>query len=236
MAEEKKDFKDKKDAPPKEEKPAPKADAATDATGILILVILFMGVSTAVGGFFATRGGFSVDGVLNYFLNLIPDYVILFIRRLTASYIIFVNLLSFIFVIGIVYSFIKWRKVEDKWYAALYPTPVPMDEISEKKNQKWERIVAHISSDNSSDWRLAILEADIMLDDLLDHLGYVGDTIGDKLKKAVRGDFKTIDQAWEAHKIRNAIAHEGSDFILTQRDAQRIIGLYEDVFREFDFI
>jgi hypothetical protein len=96
--------------------------------------------------------------------------------------------------------------------------------------------MVHIGSDNPSDWRLAILEADIILDELLSELGYTGDTIGDKLKKAHRGDFKSLDHAWEAHRIRNAIAHEGQDFVLTQREARRILDLYEMVFREFDYI
>jgi hypothetical protein len=51
-----------------------------------------------------------------------------------------------------------------------------------------------------------------------------------------KGDFKTLDAAWEAHKIRNAIAHEGSDFVLSQRESKRVIGLYEMVFNEFNYV
>lgn len=100
-------------------------------------------------------------------------------------------------------------------------------------NKKWERIQAHINSKNPSDWRLAILEADIILEEMLDKLGYPGTTIGDKLKAVNRGDFKSIDSAWEAHKVRNAIAHEGSDFQITERETRRVIGQFEEVFKEF---
>ena len=66
--------------------------------------------------------------------------------------------------------------------------------------------------------------------------GFHGDTLGERLKNTSKADFKTIDVAWEAHKIRNAIAHEGSDFLLSQRESKRIIGLYETVFKEFSYV
>ena len=63
-----------------------------------------------------------------------------------------------------------------------------------------------------------------------------GDGVGEKLKGIEESDFDHLEEAWEAHKIRNAIAHQGSDFLLTQREAKRIIRLYKSVFEEFDII
>ena len=81
------------------------------------------------------------------------------------------------------------------------------------------------------------MEADIILEEMLEKMGYVkGETIGDKLKTIEKSDFTSLDQAWEAHKIRNMIAHEGTDYILTEREAKRVVGLYEQVFKEFRYI
>lgn len=101
---------------------------------------------------------------------------------------------------------------------------------------RWNRVIEQAFSDNEQNWRLAILEADIMLNELLDLLGYKGDTMGDKMKRVEKGDFNSIDQAWDAHKVRNSIAHQGSERLLNQREVHRVIGLYENVFREFKFI
>ena len=101
---------------------------------------------------------------------------------------------------------------------------------------KWKLIQEHISSDDSSKWRLAILEADILLGELLDSLNLPGEGIGEKLKSVSVENFKNIEQAWEAHKIRNAIAHQGSDFSITQREAKRVIELFRLVFEEFGVI
>ncbi|MDP6571846.1 MAG: hypothetical protein QF747_03360, partial [Patescibacteria group bacterium] len=86
------------------------------------------------------------------------------------------------------------------------------------------------SSDNQNDWRLAIIEADTILDDMVTTMGYKGEGIGEKLKQIEKSDFNTLDQAWDAHKVRNTIAHGGSNYVLTQREARRVIGLYKQVF------
>jgi preprotein translocase subunit SecG len=156
-------------------------------------------------------------------------------NNLVSSYITLANVVSLFFAIGIVYCLFKLADANNQWHKVLYPdtTAAPQAEV---KNTRWQLVIQHIQSENPSDWRLAILEADIILGDMLDSLGYIGDTIGDKLKRAERSPFNTLNEAWEAHKIRNAIAHEGQDFMLTQRDARRVISLYEATFSEFDYV
>jgi hypothetical protein len=102
-------------------------------------------------------------------------------------------------------------------------------------NKNWDRVILHVESHNESEWRLAVIEADIMLAELLDTMNLGGDSIGDKLKGVEKSDFNTLDLAWEAHKVRNQIAHDPS-FLLTQREARRVIALYEAVFKEFSFV
>lgn len=102
-------------------------------------------------------------------------------------------------------------------------------------NPQWEKVLSHVESTNESDWRLAILEADMMLDTLLDNMRLPGETMADKLKAVDQNDFNTIDNAWEAHKVRNQIAHEG-DFMLSQVEAKRVIALFKTVFEEFRII
>lgn len=104
------------------------------------------------------------------------------------------------------------------------------------KSQRWERVLTHLGSPSPSDWKFAILEADIILDELLDASGYRGETVSDKLKRVESSQFRSLEGAWEAHKVRNSIAHEGSSFIVTEREAKRVIDLYRDTFEEFHFI
>jgi hypothetical protein len=101
---------------------------------------------------------------------------------------------------------------------------------------RWSRIEEQIVSESENDWRLAILEADIMLGEALTAKGFVGDSIGEQLKGLVKGDLATLDEAWDAHKVRNHIAHRGTMHDINQREAKRVIAEYQDVFRELGII
>ncbi|MFA5736942.1 MAG: hypothetical protein WCX70_02175 [Candidatus Paceibacterota bacterium] len=103
------------------------------------------------------------------------------------------------------------------------------------KNERWEKIKEKLDSDNPSDWNLAIIEADKILDEMLMAMGYLGENLGERLKTVESSDFLTLNEAWEAHKIRNQIAHE-NDFVLTQREAKAALAKFEQVFKEFDYI
>lgn len=102
--------------------------------------------------------------------------------------------------------------------------------------ERWEVIENHINSNTQGEWRLAVIEADSMLDDLIKKRGYEGESLGERLKAVDPSDLSSIQSAWEAHRVRNKIAHEGSGFELDHREAKRIIGLYEKVFEEFGHI
>lgn len=101
---------------------------------------------------------------------------------------------------------------------------------------KWENVLTHANSENPTDWRLAILEADTMLESASQKLPVVGETLGERLKKIDKGDLRSLDSAWEAHKVRNKIAHEGLDFQITKRDTLKTIGQFEEVLRELGSI
>ncbi|MDB5266605.1 MAG: protein of unknown function with transrane region [Parcubacteria group bacterium] len=141
-------------------------------------------------------------------------------------------------VVGITYVVRKMGKIieEEKAIYGMHADVQAVDELVTPPNRKWEKVVAHINSANSAEWKLAIIEADIMLDDLLRACGYHGDSIGDMLKAVEPSDFLTIESAWEAHKVRNRIAHDGSTFDLNEREAKRVVALYEAVFKEFKVI
>ncbi|MEK7175364.1 MAG: hypothetical protein AAB693_00985 [Patescibacteria group bacterium] len=107
--------------------------------------------------------------------------------------------------------------------------------ISQSKNLKWNKIIQDLLSANMSDWKLAVIEADSLLENLMDQLNFKGENLGERLKNANPEKFRNLSSAWEVHTIRNKIAHQ-LDFDLSPREAKRIINLYEIIFREFDYI
>lgn len=104
------------------------------------------------------------------------------------------------------------------------------------RSSRLQDIFTHAESDNPNDWKLAIIEADIMLDGILKQRGYPGASLGERLKSISSSQLSTLQDAWEAHKIRNRIAHDGADFVLTRRIAQETISRYQRVFQEFGVV
>lgn len=164
-----------------------------------------------------------------------------------SMFILFVKVFSFIVSIILIWLIFttakKLTRLNHILMKPLYPPEgVQVSEGSKtvpevvRTNPRWDKVLKHTNSNNPSEWKLAILEADIILAEIIEKMGYHGETIGDKLKKVERSDFTTIDNAWEAHKVRNAIAHEGMDFVLSEREARRVIALYQTVFEEFRYI
>ncbi len=138
------------------------------------------------------------------------------------------SLIGFALIIFITMRLFELRKREEEYYSTLIVAPATTGE----ENPRWKHIQSLMEGVKSSEWREAITEADIMLDDVLVRKGYEGENLGERLKSMDRSMLASLDQAWEAHKVRNRIAHEGSAFDLSQTMAQRTISMYENVFRE----
>ena len=181
----------------------------------------------------ATDHASNLHNSITAFLSNLPFDLINFFAR----YAVFSVLFSFVmfFVVWVYAS--KYMKMREEMLAKV--TPIK-DEVSLSQeaveNKKWILVEEHINSDDPNKWKLAILEADIILSELLDTLNLPGTSIGEKLRAIEASDFTNIENAWEGHKIRNEIAHQGSDFLINQREAKRIIGLYQTVFEEFKII
>ena len=105
-----------------------------------------------------------------------------------------------------------------------------------KKNERWERIETYMRSNNPSDWKIAVLEADNILDSVVEQMGYPGETLGERMKAIDPSGFPYLDEAWEAHKIRNQIAHKGTDYVLSKSAAEYVINTYHRIFKTLRYL
>jgi len=224
---------DDKSKPKPKPAPAAKKVDIEDETIDLIVLLLFFGVvgSALIPVILKFLLGISFSDTFGAFFSIIYKYY-----KFAAT------LISALLATGIVYCTIRLNQIrteEEKLYSVKpdsTASETPDAEIKKHRNQKWVHVEQLIDSTNPSDWRLAIIEADILLDEMLSRMPYPGETIADKLKTVEKSDFNTIENAWEAHKARNQVVHAGSDYQLTEREAKRIIDLYRSVFEEFFFV
>jgi hypothetical protein len=144
-------------------------------------------------------------------------------------------IISLILAAGIIYVTTRIIQLQKKKFKDIIDF-MPQEAPPEERGNQWESIKKHIENDDEAQWRLAILEADTILDDILKRIGVKGTNLGERLKNTETSDFENLQNAWEAHKVRNRIAHEGAKFDLSKGEAKRVIELYEKCLKEFRFI
>ena len=165
-----------------------------------------------------------------------------FLNSIWSAYVPIGIFFSILFFAGIVYVYMRTAQVKHAEHEAMHGAHHghghhdSHDEGPSQNALRFKQVVDLSNTNNPNDWRVAILEADIMLDELLTSQGYIGQTLSDKLKQVSKGEFQTIDLAWEAHKLRNKVAHDGAGLSLNEREVRRVIGMFEQVFKEFKFI
>jgi hypothetical protein len=108
--------------------------------------------------------------------------------------------------------------------------------VEEVRNTRWDKVQELFASPNEADWRLAIIEADNVLEEMLMHFGYQGESVGERLKQATPQSFPMLQTAWQAHLVRNRIAHEGLNYHLSHEEAWRVYKSFENVFRSMRYI
>lgn len=106
----------------------------------------------------------------------------------------------------IIYSIRAFRELKRKppEAKAVPHVVLPKEEVRDS----WEQIRTLANSQNPSDWNMAVLRADALLDDVLRHLGYEGTTLAERLKIVDPTKLRSLDLVWSAHRLRNLIAHD----------------------------
>jgi hypothetical protein len=160
------------------------------------------------------------------------------IGTIWSVYAFLAYIVSIIMLVIYIYATMRWNHLQEVQAQQLRDLEELYDQHYRgvHKNSRLQEVYLHIDSENPNDWKLAIIEADIVLDDILKQRGYAGNSLGERLRSIAPSQLSTLDDAWEAHKVRNQIAHGGADFVLTKRLAEETINRYRRVFGEFGIV
>lgn len=115
--------------------------------------------------------------------------------------------------------------------SAAMPEKLPPDVV----DKTWQEVLAKIESVNPSDWNIAVIRADSIFDGILKNMNLPGENMGERLKQLDTAELQSLNSVWEAHKIRNRIAHE-TDQTLTHDEARRAISLFENGLKELGYL
>lgn len=101
--------------------------------------------------------------------------------------------------------------------------------------KQWRKITTRLETGIESEAKLALIEADSILDDVLKKMGYSGETLDERLKSVTPTIIPNVAEVLEAHKIRNNIVHD-PDYRLNLDQARNTLAIYERALRELDLL
>lgn len=107
--------------------------------------------------------------------------------------------------------------------------------LTNKYVSMWKKIMEESEKAPPHSYTTAIVNADILIDELLQDAGFEGKDMGERLGKLNGLGLKTLDDIWRAHRLRNKIVHT-SDFEASKTAKNEALRVYEVFLKEIKII
>ncbi|PIP24399.1 MAG: hypothetical protein COS25_02855 [Candidatus Nealsonbacteria bacterium CG02_land_8_20_14_3_00_37_10] len=99
--------------------------------------------------------------------------------------------------------------------------------------KEWRKITARLDTGLESEYKLAVIEADNMVNETLKRMGYGGESLGERLEKLTAATLSNIEEIKEAHQVRNNIIHD-PNYRLSLDDARKVLSIFEKAFKDLE--
>ena len=102
-----------------------------------------------------------------------------------------------------------------------------------KVTREWLKIKTRLNVDSEAEYKLAIIDADSLLDNILKDMGYSGNSLGERLNELAAITLPSIEKVREAHKVRSNIIHD-PDYNLSFDQTRDALVVYEAALKELE--
>lgn len=157
----------------------------------------------------------------------------------TASVLFVVKAAAFVSIVlmvaGIIALIIKMNLFSDKRYSIKGFLKPRTGAKADKYVKELDRIRERLERQSEVEDRLAIIEADRLLDGALKDIGYSGKSLAERLQNLKPWHIGNIQDVWDAHKLRNRIVHEPGAR-LSHYDAETAVKIYEKALKDLGLI
>lgn len=107
--------------------------------------------------------------------------------------------------------------------------------LPEKTERNWQRIKERMEKGDEANIKLALLEADGILDEILKRMGLEGKDMSERLEKLNLQQMTSLNEIWDAHRLRNLVVHQPQVMLMPEQ-VQKAIGAYEKALKELEVI
>lgn len=172
---------------------------------------------------------------LQNFIGNLPDW---FINFYNSPVIFFLKIFFAIYLIVLIANIIMLlilRDVPTQIRVGLRGMAVPLATKGQMQ-KRWDKVMARLKSNEASQFKIAIIEADAIANEVLSSIGYKGDSMIEKLEQVGTAHLDDHLEALKgAHQLRNRIVHE-PEMEVDERFTKAIIGVYENFLRYLELL
>jgi hypothetical protein len=104
-----------------------------------------------------------------------------------------------------------------------------------KYEKEWRRIMGYLDQATEDAYKLAIIEADNLIDQILKRMGIAGTNIEERLKNASPGQIPNLEKIRSAHQLRNNIVHDPA-LRLSLDQAKEVLSDYEKTLKGLELL
>jgi len=126
----------------------------------------------------------------------------------------------------IIYLLRESTYLEDRFEKDLFELlrlkPASMGRIA----REWRKTNKRLESEEESDYKLAVLEADSLVNKVLERMEIEGEDLEEKLENVSEDQISNLGQLRIAHRTRNNIAHD-PDYRVEKEEAKDLLKVYE---------
>jgi hypothetical protein len=172
---------------------------------------------------------------LQNFINAFPDTLVQFYNSPLVFVIkVFFGIYLFVLIANVIMLLIL-RDVPYQLRVGLKGMSVPLV-TKRKMGKRWSEITDRLKNNDVSQYKVAIIEADAIADEMLSDLGYRGSNMMEKLDQVGTAHLDDhLEALKSAHQFRNRIVHE-PDLEVDERLTKAIIGVYENFLRYLELL
>jgi hypothetical protein len=168
----------------------------------------------------------------------IKETILNLIQRFSPNpplFVKFIFLLFALFFLGVIIYFLKKTTFIDRIFLQDFVEFMTFSSSGMSKSMgAFKKIMERLKSQNEDEAKLAIIESDDLLNEVLNKIGYKQEeTLGEKLDEVTPDTLPNLKEVIEIHRIRNNIIHDPA-YRLDFDEAKRILSVYEQAIQNLE--
>jgi hypothetical protein len=128
-------------------------------------------------------------------------------------------------------SWLYWYVTEDaKDFRRGAPVP-----LQKKAQQKWNKIKKRLRSKKEANWKLAIIEGEEIVEDLLLKMGYKAKDLRSRLSLASEAQIPNLKDLLDASEVYEGILAD-PDYKLPLKKAEEVLNIFEEFLKYYQYL